>query len=223
MFEGLVEVLVAALTSIATGVLAYWGGSFVARGNTYKNTLTVRLETIYEPLAVYIEKMDVEYLSSYEFEDKLAEIVYENHSIVPTELLRYFRELNNSPNIAGKTKQEIRRHIEANYNWLKKSLGYPFEDNKINNVYIQEYQNKAQSKRNFGWVLLLATVLILNIYQILYAHYASFSDMPFGMIIYTIVAIIALCGLLIWCIVYSIILVIRFIGLIRKYVKKRNK
>lgn len=153
---GLVEAIISGTVSLAVGVIGALVHKDRVSGKKREQLRRDQLALLYEPImAFFLFRADT--LLSREEVLAISELLAKHNSIAAPALVLTWQEyLKNGKNDSSKFENAL----FSNYNWVKKSLGYPYDREKIK----LEYVPKSDYSKGLYWSALILSVLLFFIF-----------------------------------------------------------
>ncbi len=129
------ELTIAIVTGLFSVVMVYLGHKIeqINGGKLYKReVLEKQLFLIFEPLdKLMFENPNIK---DDKFIEDVSAMVSSNYSLIPVKFLSFYAETKKG--LSGETVAALKKCVSANYNWLKKSLRYPYDKEKIDKSFL---------------------------------------------------------------------------------------
>lgn len=116
------------------------------RFKTNKEVLHEQLTYLYEPL---IKVLDRSTETNQELIITATEIIDHHYYLIPNDLYSEFKILSSGCTLSNKQFAHFSAFIQSNYNWVKKTLGYPFDEALIDKKFLPQYQKHQSTKDIF--------------------------------------------------------------------------
>lgn len=134
----MISALITASASLFTGLLGLFLGQYKSTSQRTTNLHKAQLEKVYEPLMAILLKSDVQELSEHQVKE-VSDLVLKNNSIVAPALID---ELLSQVKSSQQDFSMFFEILSANYNWVRKCLGYPCLEEQIRLEHIPSASKK---------------------------------------------------------------------------------